>query len=137
MTHRTIPNEVLLDWLQKANPDNPSETRGDGIPIMEVVLSVACFLVVSLRVYTRLFQTKTFGWDDAFIIFNLVRQHRCRDVLVIRANLSIPVASHRDGCVFVSWLVAFLLFLIKLTCKRTGSIWMEQTSVRRSSSDAS
>jgi hypothetical protein len=72
---RPVPPEVLLEWKQKANPLNPLETQGEGIPIMEVVLLVACFIVVSLRVYIRVFQTKSFGLDDALVIFSMVRYY--------------------------------------------------------------
>jgi hypothetical protein len=70
--NRPIPPEVLAEWAQKANPLSPAETQGNGIPTMEVVLLAACFIIVSLRVYIRVFQTKSFGWDDALVIFSLV-----------------------------------------------------------------
>ena len=31
---------------------------------------------VGARVYTRIFQTKSFGWDDAFIVLSCVRTER-------------------------------------------------------------
>ena len=42
------------------------------MPIATIVLLILCFIVVSLRIYIRVFQTKNFGWDDGLIIFNLV-----------------------------------------------------------------
>jgi len=66
------PPELLLEWAAKANYVNP-ETRGDGIPLMEIILLVICYVVVALRIYARTFVTKSFGWDDALIIFNMVR----------------------------------------------------------------
>jgi hypothetical protein len=65
------PPEVLAEWATKANYVNP-ETRGDGIPTMEMILLAICFAVVALRVYTRTFVTKSFGWDDALIVFNML-----------------------------------------------------------------
>ena len=65
------PPEVLAEWAVKANYVNP-ETRGNGIPTMEMILLAICFAVVALRVYTRAFVTKSFGWDDALIIFNML-----------------------------------------------------------------
>ena len=73
MSTRPVPREVLLEWSTKANPLNPAETQGEGIPIMEVVLLVACYVIVGLRVYIRVFQTKSFGWDDALVIFSMVK----------------------------------------------------------------
>ena len=65
------PPEVVAEFLAKANYVDP-ETRGEEIAIMEIVLLVACFVVVALRVYARAFQSKSFGIDDVLIIFNLV-----------------------------------------------------------------
>ncbi|KIW06153.1 uncharacterized protein PV09_03315 [Verruconis gallopava] len=65
------PPEVIAEWAAKANYVNP-ETRGGGIVAMEIVLLIACFLVVALRIYTRIFQSRTYGWDDTVIIFNLI-----------------------------------------------------------------
>ena len=61
-----------MEWAAKANYVNP-ETRGDEIPLMEMILLAICYVVVALRLYTRTFVTKSFGWDDALIIFNMVR----------------------------------------------------------------
>lgn len=72
---RAPPPAVLADWAQKVNPASPRETQGGGLPAMEVALTILCFLVVGLRVYIRIFQTKSFGLDDALIIFNLVCLH--------------------------------------------------------------
>jgi hypothetical protein len=39
---------------------------------MEIVLLAVCYAVVALRIWTRFFLSKSFGYDDALIIFNLV-----------------------------------------------------------------
>lgn len=65
------PPELLAEWAAKANYVNP-DTRGNGIPAMEMILLAICIVVVALRIYTRTFVTKSFGIDDALIIFNLV-----------------------------------------------------------------
>ena len=63
------PPEVIASW--KPNYVNP-ELQGEGIVYMEIALTVLCFLVVGLRIYTRVFLSKSYGWDDTVIIFNLV-----------------------------------------------------------------
>jgi hypothetical protein len=65
------PPEVIAEFLAKANYVNP-ETRGESIAIMEIILLVACYIVVALRVYARIRHAKSFGIDDVLIIFNLV-----------------------------------------------------------------
>jgi hypothetical protein len=64
------PLSVIATW--RPNYVNP-ETRGGGVLVMEIVLLVACYVTVGLRLWTRLVQSHSFGYDDALIIFNLVR----------------------------------------------------------------
>jgi hypothetical protein len=63
------PVSVIATW--KPNYVDP-ETRGGGIVVMEIVLLAVCYAVVALRIWTRFFLSKSFGYDDALIIFNLV-----------------------------------------------------------------
>ena len=42
------PPELLLEWAAKANYVNP-ETRGDGIPLMEMILLAICYVVVAFE----------------------------------------------------------------------------------------
>ena len=70
--HLRPPPEVLAEWQLLANPENPSETLGNTIPNMEITLLVLSFLVVALRVYIRTVQTRSFGWDDGVVVFNLI-----------------------------------------------------------------
>ena len=77
----TPPPEVLAGWAQLANPFNPQEVRGMSLPIATIVLLILCFIVVSLRIYIRVFQTKNFGWDDGLIIFNLVGRQRLSEMV--------------------------------------------------------
>jgi hypothetical protein len=93
------PEALLLEWAAKANYVNPV-TRGNGIPVMEVILLVLCVLIVALRVYTRAFLTKSFGVDDALVIFNLVRPQP----VVLQHVLMTSVASLNRPCyLFVVW----------------------------------
>jgi hypothetical protein len=99
---RTPPPAVLAEWAQLANPVDPRETQGGGIPAMEVALTILCFIVVGLRVYIRIFQTKSFGLDDALIIFNLV----C--VRIFRKGRGQLLTAHQGpfdwfGCGHISW----------------------------------
>jgi hypothetical protein len=64
------PPEVVASW--KPNYVNP-ETRGGNIVVMEIILLAASYIIVALRIWTRIFQSKSFGWDDGLIIFNLVK----------------------------------------------------------------
>lgn len=63
------PLSVIESW--HPNYINPP-THGQGIVIMEAVLLSVCYVVVALRVYGRMFQSKNFGIDDALILFNMV-----------------------------------------------------------------
>ena len=64
------PMEVVYSW-PKSNYFTPA-TRGNGVPILEGVLTGLCYIIVALRVYTRAIQARNFGIDDALIVFNLV-----------------------------------------------------------------
>ena len=88
------PPEVIVEFLSKANYVNP-ETRGEGIVVMEIVLLVLCFIVVALRVWTRAFQSKSFGIDDVLIIFNLVEFSP-----VLRANV---ILTWPHSCLSLAW----------------------------------
>jgi hypothetical protein len=55
-------------------PDlDPNESRKTLIIIVISGLLAVSFLSVSLRLYTRTFLIKQFGWDDAAAIFAFVR----------------------------------------------------------------
>lgn len=73
MGYNLPPTDVLISW--KPNYIDPV-TKGNGVMIMEIVLSAICFIVVGLRVWGRMCLTKSFGLDDAVIIFNLVCCYR-------------------------------------------------------------
>jgi hypothetical protein len=74
------PVEVVLSW--KSNYANPVK-HGHGLIVMECVLLGLCYIIVALRVYTRAYQAKYFGIDDALIVLNLVSRvltHLCAHV---------------------------------------------------------
>lgn len=64
--------EVIASW-PKANFVNP-ETRGPALTVVNVVFIVLVVLVVTLRYYTRLRISKSFGLDDWVIGASLVRR---------------------------------------------------------------
>ena len=64
------PPALVLSW--KSNYVNPP-TRGETeIVVQEAILLALCVITVALRIYTRKFLAKNFGWDDALIILALV-----------------------------------------------------------------
>jgi hypothetical protein len=76
------PMEVVLAWPQP-NYANPV-THGKGVVVMEGALLALCYIIVALRVYTRAFQARNFGIDDALIVFNLVgTSHPCLITVLI------------------------------------------------------
>ena len=44
-----------------------------GVPLANIILCIAAFFFVSLRIYTRMFLRKGAGWDDYLIIPAMVR----------------------------------------------------------------
>lgn len=54
------------------NYENP-ETRGNDVAFIHGALYSVVFLVVLVRMYTRLFISRSFGFDDFFILVAMVR----------------------------------------------------------------
>jgi hypothetical protein len=79
------PMEIVLSWPQ-ANYINP-DTHGNGVVFMEGFLLGLCYIIVSLRVYTRAIQARNFGIDDALICFNLVRLFHVRSAIPTDCDL--------------------------------------------------
>ena len=73
MSYLNPPPEVLAEWSKLANPENPP-TQGNDVLVMEIVLTVVSVLVVALRIYVRVFLTKSYGLDDTLILVNMVSQ---------------------------------------------------------------
>jgi hypothetical protein len=67
---RSIPAEVLLSW-PTPNYDDPV-TRGYALVVVNSIFITLVVIVVSLRLYTRLWIKRWFGSDDLFIILALV-----------------------------------------------------------------
>jgi hypothetical protein len=67
---RSIPPAVILSW-PTPNYNNPVK-RGSALLVVNIVFLVIVIIVVSLRLYTRLWIKRWFGSDDAFIILALV-----------------------------------------------------------------
>jgi hypothetical protein len=57
------PAEVLLSW-PTPNYVDPPDVRGLELPIITFVLFPIALIMVALRVFTRLFISKSFGVDD-------------------------------------------------------------------------
>jgi hypothetical protein len=64
------PPEVFFSW--KPNYVNPERRGQTEIVVQEALLLSLCVITVALRIYTRKFLAKNFGWDDALIILALV-----------------------------------------------------------------
>jgi hypothetical protein len=65
------PFSVILSW-PKSNYDDP-ESQGDGIVAVSLFLAITAAILVSLRLYTRIFLIRQPGLDDVLIILGLVR----------------------------------------------------------------
>jgi hypothetical protein len=65
------PPEVIESW-PKPNYINP-ESKGNGLLIVALVFTVLSVLVVSLRLWTRLWLQRRPGMDDLLIGLAMVR----------------------------------------------------------------
>ena len=66
-----LPPAAVLATFPNPNYVNP-ETHGPALTIVNSVFLGLATIAIVLRVYTRLFVRKWFGWDDAFIILAYV-----------------------------------------------------------------
>lgn len=64
------PLEVMATWPTPNYVDPP--TRGHGVLVVNIICICLAFLVVMLRLYTRIRITCSFGVDDVFITLGLV-----------------------------------------------------------------
>jgi hypothetical protein len=63
--------DIVASWPEPNYVD--PETRGNGIIVASILFGLLGTIATALRLYTRLFITRTFGLDDAFIIAAWVR----------------------------------------------------------------
>jgi hypothetical protein len=70
MTQRIVPLEVQLSW-PRPNYKNPT-TRGNAAGIVIVTTTAMTLVVVALRVYTRVWVQRWYGYDDFFVALALV-----------------------------------------------------------------
>ena len=74
------PIEVLSTW--PFDYEN-YETGGHYIVVLTAFLLGLAFVTVAVRIYSRVYLSKSFGIDDALIIFNMVRTHEREDIQVM------------------------------------------------------
>jgi len=65
-----VSPEIIAQW-PNPNYDNPVSRGPDLLVISAVFISIAGTLVI-LRLYTRIFITHFFGWDDGLILAALI-----------------------------------------------------------------
>ena len=53
-------------------PPSERQDKGPSLLVVAFLLTFVAFIVVTLRVYTRVWVKNTRGWDDGFVIFSLV-----------------------------------------------------------------
>lgn len=53
-------------------PQSERQDKGPGLLVVAFLLTFVASIVVTLRVYIRIWVKHTFGWDDGFVIFSLV-----------------------------------------------------------------
>jgi len=76
---KPIPPLNVSDTWPKANYVNP-EIRSHGTLLaITIVFTTVMVLIISMRLYVRLFMLRTPGWDDFFILIAAVRTFRRRD----------------------------------------------------------
>jgi hypothetical protein len=73
------PLSVLASW-PTPNYIDPV-TRGPGLLIVNIVFSALAFIVVALRLYTRVWITRSLGMDDVFVFAALVRCWREKSII--------------------------------------------------------
>lgn len=66
-----LPPPAVLAKFPRPNYVNP-ETKGASLLITNVVMLSVSLVVVGIRIYTRLFISRNFGWDDFFILLAFV-----------------------------------------------------------------
>ena len=52
---------------------NEEDRALPGVSIINILLGAVSFIVVSLRIYTRVWIKPSAGWDDLLIVLGLVR----------------------------------------------------------------
>lgn len=65
-----LPVSVIASW-PTPNYVNP-ETRDSSLLIVNSILLILASIVFFLRLYTRIFIKRWFGWDDSFMIVTWV-----------------------------------------------------------------
>jgi len=70
------PADVILSW-PTPNYVNPKDVRGFQLPIITFVLFPIVLITVALRVFTRLFISRSFGVDDWFLLAAVVPTTAC------------------------------------------------------------
>jgi len=61
------PVEVLLSW-PTPNYINPTDVRGPALLVISWILFPIALLMVTLRIFTRLTLSKSFGVDDILLV---------------------------------------------------------------------
>lgn len=52
-------------------PLSERQDKGVGLLVVAISLTFIAFIVVTLRVYIRIWVKHALGWDDGFVIFSL------------------------------------------------------------------
>lgn len=76
------PLSVLASW-PAANYDDPQDTRGPAMLVLTVIFMPLSLVVVSLRIYTRLRISHSFGSDDVCIVFAALLTVVCAALILI------------------------------------------------------
>lgn len=70
------PTEIILSW-PTPNYVDPKDVRGPQLPIITFVLFPIALVTVALRIFTRLFISKSFGSDDWFLLAAIIPTAAC------------------------------------------------------------
>ena len=118
------PSSVVASWPKPNYIDPP--TQGLALQWASIALSAIGLLIVVLRCYTRIFLTRAFGLDDAFIIFALALCISLSAVLIwgirdwclgyhVWDLPSHSIVDHRKGTWIASYLATLASFSIRIS----------------------
>ncbi|EZF31966.1 hypothetical protein TMEN_9324 [Trichophyton mentagrophytes] len=76
------PASVILSW-PRPNYENPSEVRGPLVIILNSIFASLMLFVIFIRIFSRIHVSKSFGWDDVFIIAAVIPTLGCGTITIL------------------------------------------------------
>ncbi|EFR02424.1 integral membrane protein [Nannizzia gypsea CBS 118893] len=76
------PASVILSW-PRPNYENPTDVRGPLVIIMNSIFASLTLLVIMIRIFSRIHVSRSFGWDDIFIIAAVIPTFGCGTITIL------------------------------------------------------